>query len=163
MKYSIFTILIIIGFTTACKESSKSEEGGADKIIYDVVFRDNLAGTYEKWETADNIFEFYYTFTDRGRGPKYNEEISLNEQNFIIEQNIKGVNYLNVSIDEKFSTDKSTATSENLMGTSKGDFQGDKLYFRYDGSPAVYEILAQLLLKSETGKLIFILKGLQNL
>ncbi len=159
MKYSIFTILIIIGFTTACKESSKSEEGGADKIIYDVVFRDNLAGTYEKWETADNSFEFYYTFTDRGRGPKYDEEISLNDQNFIIDQSIKGVNYLNVSIDENFSTDKSTAISENLMGTSKGDFQGDKLYFRYDGSPAVYEILAQLLLKSETGKVDFYPEG----
>lgn len=152
MKYSIITFLLCIVLVSACNDSDKSEKTGGDKVIYDVVFRDNLAGTYEKWEKGDNSFGFYYTYTDRGRGPKYNEEISLNEQNFIINQSIKGVNYLNVSIDESFSAEKSTAITNNLMGTSKGDFQGDKLYFRYDGSPAVYEILARLLLKSETGR-----------
>lgn len=148
MKYSAIFFLIIIVSITGCTPSNKTE----DKIIYDVVFREDLAGTYEKWKTADDRFGFYYTFTDRGRGPEYREEISLNKQHFITAQTVKGVNYLKVSVDESFSSTDATATSKNLMGTAKGDFYGDELYFRYDGSPAVYEILAQLLLKSETGK-----------
>lgn len=150
MKYQAITFFVIINLIAACTSSNKSEE--SDKIIYDVVFREDLAGTYEKWKTADRSFEYYYTYTDRGRGPEYNEEIALNELNFITAQTVKGVNYLKVSIDESFSSTDATATSKNLMGTSNGDFYGEELYFRYDGSPAVYEVLAQLLLKSETGK-----------
>lgn len=147
MKYTIILVFFAIGLFTSCSQSSPT-----DKNIYDVVFRENKAGTYEKWQTSEDSFEYYYTYTDRGRGPKYTEEISLNEQNFIINQSIKGVNYLNVAIDESFSRKDNTGISKNLMGTSESPFSGNKLYFRYDGSPAVYEVLAQLLLKSETGK-----------
>ncbi|WP_339793575.1 amidohydrolase family protein [uncultured Imperialibacter sp.] len=157
MKYSIIAFCIAIGLTTACTQSNTSD--GAGKTIYDVVFRENLAGTYEKWKTVDQSFGFYYTFTDRGRGPEYTEEISLNEQNFITSQTVKGVNYLKVSIDESFSSDDATATSKNLMGTSTSDFDGGQLYFRYDGSPAVYEVLAQLLLKAGTGRVALYPEG----
>lgn len=147
MKYSIILVFLAIGFFTGCSQSSPS-----DKTVYDVVFRENIAGTYEKWQISDDSFGYYYTYTDRGRGPKYSEEISLNEQNFITGQSIKGVNYLNVAIDESFSSKGNTGISINLMGISESPFNGNKLYFRYDGSPAIYEVLAQLLLKSETGK-----------
>ncbi|WP_416866805.1 MAG: amidohydrolase family protein [Imperialibacter sp.] len=157
MKYSIIAFCIAIGLTTACTQSNTSD--GAGKTIYDVVFRENLAGTYEKWKTADNSYGYYYTFTDRGRGPEYKEEISLNGQNFITSQTVNGVNYLKVSIDESFLSDNATATSKNLMGTSTSDFDGGQLYFRYDGSPAVYEVLAQLLLKAETGKVALYPEG----
>ncbi|HNP06718.1 MAG TPA: hypothetical protein PKN99_03785 [Cyclobacteriaceae bacterium] len=152
MKYLSITFLLAVGLLTACNEANKSGEGAADKIIYDVMFREDLAGTYEKWKTADDSFGYYYTFTDRGRGPEYREEISLNDQNYITSQTITGNNYLKVAIDESFSIDATKATTKNLMGTTTGAFQGDRLYFRYDGSPAVFEILAQLVLKSSTGK-----------
>jgi hypothetical protein len=152
MKYSTVVSVLAIALLTACNESNKSAQDGAEKIIYDVVFRESLAGTYEKWKTADQRYGYYYTYTDRGRGPEYTEEISLNEQKYITSQSIKGINYLKVSVDESFSSDGRKATTKNLAGTNEGVFQGDKLYFRYDGSPAVYEILAQLVLQSETGK-----------
>jgi hypothetical protein len=150
MNYQVITFFLIINLLAACTPSNMSEE--SDKTMYDVVFREDLAGTYEKWKTADGSFRYYYTYTDRGRGPEYTEEIALNEKNFITAHTVKGVNYLKVSVDESFSSTDAAATSKNLMGTTKGDFYGEELYFRYDGSPAVYEILAQLLLKSETGK-----------
>ncbi|MEN2282132.1 amidohydrolase family protein [Algoriphagus sp. SE2] len=158
MQHSI--ILILLAFTGL---TGFSQSNPSDKIIYDVVFRENLAGTYEKWKTSDHSFGYFYTYTDRGRGPKYSEEISLNQQNFITDQSIKGVNYLNVAIDESFSSKDNSATSKNLMGTAQGNFKGDKLYFRYDGSPAIYEILAQLLLKSETGKVDLFPQGTAEL
>ncbi|MCB9081250.1 MAG: amidohydrolase family protein, partial [Lewinellaceae bacterium] len=89
----------------------------------------------------------------------YTEEITLNEQSFIVKQTITGVNYLKVPVDEQFSSNKTSALSKNVMGTASGDFKGDQLYFRYDGSPAVYEILAQLLLKSNTGKIALYPEG----
>lgn len=159
MKYAILILFSAIGLITSCKEVNKLEGNGPEKTIYDVVFRESLAGTYEKWKTKDNGFEFYYAYTDRGRGPEYKEVLSLNEDNFIVAQTVKGINYSKVSIEENFSSNAGTAISENLMGTSKGDFNGDKLYFRFDGSPAVYEILAQLALKSETGKVALYPKG----
>lgn len=136
---------------------------GPEKTVYDVVFRESLAGTYEKWKTKDNGFEYYYTYTDRGRGPEYKEVLSLNDDNFIVSQTVKGINYSKVSIEENFTSNSGTAITKNLMGTSKGDFNGDKLYFRFDGSPAVYEILAQLALKSATGKVALYPKGVAEL
>ncbi|HEY5689956.1 MAG TPA: amidohydrolase family protein, partial [Cyclobacteriaceae bacterium] len=149
MKYANLSILFICILLANCNQTKQEEV--ADRIIYDVMFREDLAGTYEKWQPADNSFGYYYTYTDRGRGPEYREEISLNGQNYITSQTITGNNYLNVAIDESFSTDGTTATTHNLMGSSKGNFNGDKLYFRYDGSPAVYEILTQLVLNSQIG------------
>lgn len=151
MKYliSIFSICI---FITSCDKSTKSVKNNSNKVIYDVVFRENLAGTYEKWETDENSFGFYYTYTDRGRGPEFSEEITFNKQNFIASQSIKGVNYRKVPIDESFSTNKASAFWVNTMGEYKAAYDDTKLYFRYDGSPAIYEILAQLLLASKSGK-----------
>ncbi|SIN74401.1 amidohydrolase family protein [Algoriphagus halophilus] len=147
MNYSILLIFLLVSISSGYSQSIQS-----DTTIYDVVFRENNAGSYKKWQTTDRSFGYYYTYTDRGRGPKYKEEISLNSENFIINQRIKGFNYLNVPIDESFSSKESTGLSKNMMGTTQGNFNGDQLYFRYDGSPATYEVLAQLILKSETGQ-----------
>jgi hypothetical protein len=149
MKYFIGAIFLTLGFLISCNDSGEDASG---KTIYDVVFRENLSGTFEKWESGDKTFEYFYAYADRGRGPKYDENITLNDQNYITVQTIKGNNYSKVSVDESFSSDGTTASWTNLMGTSEGDFGGDKLYFRDSGSPAIHEILAQLLLKSESGK-----------
>jgi len=159
----IFTALIIVSLS-ACKVSKdlapdKIEQVNkveqvkkVDKVVYDVVFRENLSGTYEKSKIADNQFEYYYTYADRGRGPKYTETITLNDQNYIVAQNIVGNNYRKLAVEENFTTNGNKASWKNSMETSSGDFPGDKLYFRNDGSPAIYEILGQLLLRSNTGK-----------
>ncbi len=157
MNNTNITILMAIVVLTSCTKSPDATH--SEKILYDVVFREDVAGTYEKEQTEDQHFKFYYTYTDRGRGPEYNEEIILNDQNFITGQTIKGVNYLKVAIDESFSSDGTSAVTNNLMGTAGGTFSGDQLYFRYDGSPAIYEVLAHLLLRSETGKVLLYPEG----
>ena len=153
MKYLVMTILLVSILTKARNVSGQPRVNDSKKTIYDVVFRESLAGSYEKWITGQRSFRCHYVYADRGRGPEYEEQVTLNEQNYITSQTIKGVNYLKVPTDESFSSDKTTAFTKNLMGTSKADFNGAKLYFRYDGSPAIYEIFCQLLLKSKTGKI----------
>lgn len=148
MRYSIIATFLLIVLLTACNEADRSN----NKTIYEVVFRENLAGTYEKWSTGTNSYAYNYFYTDRGRGPKFEEEITLNEEGFITHQTISGVNYRKTSVEESFSSEGETAAWVNLKGEDTGAFDGRKLYFRYDGSPAIQEILARLLVASENAK-----------
>lgn len=148
MRYIILTALLIIGLTS-CNEASKTQGNNSDKSTYLVIFRENVAGSYQKWKTGDDSFGFSYNYADRGRGPEIEEEITLNEHNFITSQSIKGLNYRKAELSESFSTASNTASWVNPQEKNTDAFNGGQLYFRYDGSPAIYEILAQLLLTSE--------------
>lgn len=150
MKYFNTIAVLITILLTSCNQTK--QEGRDEKVVYDVVFREHLAGKYEKWKIEEDHYGFYYTYTDRGRGPEFLEEITVDKEKFVVNQTIEGNNYLKVLHTESFTTNGNTAISKNLMGTTEGTFMGDKLYFRYDGSPAIYEILTQLLLKSKSGK-----------
>ncbi|MEP5634376.1 MAG: hypothetical protein ABJL43_02250, partial [Maribacter dokdonensis] len=158
MKSHLYLALLVIAFIS-CSEDKETKNQVTKKEKYDVVFRENLAGKYEKWYLTDGSFKYIYNYTDRGRGPEISEEIVLNDQNYIVSESITGVNYLTDSLDETFNGTNSTATWKNPMGEKEADFDGDKLYFRHDGSPAVYEILAQLLLKAKDNKVGLYPKG----
>ncbi len=159
MRYLIILTLLFFSLLTACNQALKPKSIVPEKTVYEVVFRENLAGTYEKWETDANSYAFTYNYTDRGRGPDFKESITLNKEGFITSQNIKGVNYQKVEVEENFSVVGKTASWMNLKGNSNGSFDGQKLYFRYDGSPAVYEILARLLLAAEDDKVALYPEG----
>jgi len=158
MRSHLFVALLLI-LCMSCSESQKSEDNSPKKIKYDVVFRENLAGKYEKWNSADGRLQYAYNYTDRGRGPEITEEIVLNDQNYIVSESITGVNYLKDSISENFEGLNGSASWKNPMSEDEAAFNGDKLYFRHDGSPAIYEILAQLLVKSENKKIDLYPKG----
>lgn len=153
MRYLLIIILTIFCIITGCQTTFQSDVTDSDTTRYDVVFRENLAGTYKKWSIGEDRLGFYYTYTDRGRGPMLREEITLNEHNFISNQSINGVNYLKNSVSERFRSDVTTASWINSGGTDDSDFNGQELYFRYDGSPAIYEILAGLLIASDNKKI----------
>lgn len=159
MRYLLISIILIFFLITACEKPLKVDKKIYEIATYDVVFRESLAGTYKKWNIGENSFGFSYKYKDRGRGPNYVEEITLNENNFIIEQSIKGVNYLKDSISEIFLSEGSTASWVNVRGENEGSFHGDELYFRYDGSPATYEVLGQLLLASNSKKVSLFPQG----
>jgi hypothetical protein len=152
MKSVIIILISTVCLITACEKPYYSEQSASDTTRYEVVFRESSAGVYKKWSTGKNRFGFLYTYTDRGRGPMFFEEITLNNQDYIAEQTINGVNYLKDSVREAFTSEGATASWVNPGGINKNSFDGNRLYFRYDGSPAAYEILGKLLLASEDGK-----------
>jgi len=151
MKY-ICTLFFVFIVTSSFNTSLSAAKNSTEKVVYDVVFREGLAGTYEKWKTNKSTVNYYYTYTDRGRGPEFSEELRFNKKGFITSQTVTGVNYLKDSIQEFFKTEKHSATWLNPKGEKKGTFNGDALYFRYDGSPAIYEVLAKLLIAAEDQK-----------
>lgn len=152
MKYTLLIVFATVCLITGCNKENKPDTSNSEKTLYEVVFREKAAGVYEKWSTSNNNFKYYYTYTDRGRGPKYSEKITLSEKGFITSQEISGFNYRKNPIEEKFSAKKPIVSWANVKGKDETDYDESKLYFRYDGSPAIYEILAQNLLKSELHK-----------
>ena len=143
------SFLLALFFLPGCQPGP---ELSTDKVIYDVVFRGKVSGTYEKWTLGEQQFTFLYNYTDRGRGPDFQEEISLNEWGMISAQSISGVNYRKTAVEELFNQKGNRAQWKNSREEKEDDFTGRQLYFRYDGSPAIYEILAQRLLESEEQK-----------
>lgn len=154
-REGIIKILVLLLFL-GCKESPNVQ---GEKVLYEVVFRGKPAGVYEKLQTGGNSYHYRYHYTDRGRGPDLTEEVILSNKGYIKEQSISGVNYRKAPVNESFMAKGTSATWINPMGQSSGDFDGEKLYFRFNGSPAVYETLVQLLLTSKNRKVELYPKG----
>ena len=157
LKSLIMRNLIIATLIVFCLHGCNV--GSDDKTIYDVVFRGSSAGSYVKTAMGDNSFQYTYNYTDRGRGPEVKEDLTLNDQGMIIDLSVSGVNYLKVAVDEFFKKEGQKASWRNSFEESNGEFDGGSLYFRWDGSPAIYEILAQSLAKTANRTVALFPKG----
>lgn len=154
MKMRILYISILVSFCLV-----KCVPAPEEKEVYDVVFRGSSAGVYEKVAHNDKQFQYRYKYTDRGRGPEVTENIVLNDKGMIVDQSISGVNYLKVPVNEFFKKEGTVAKWQNSFEENSGPFDGSSLYFRYDGSPAIYEILVQALMKTADRKVSLFPKG----
>ncbi|MCB4800118.1 amidohydrolase family protein [Neotamlana laminarinivorans] len=151
MKHILSLALVFTCLFTSCKKRTDSKNQTDTKLSYEVVFREKAAGVFEKWSTGEGSFEYFYEYTDRGRGPKFSEKITL-KNGVIASQTISGVNYRKVNIEEKFSSNPSTVSWSNAKGDGEASYNASSLYFRFDGTPAIYEILAQNLIESKNHK-----------
>ena len=156
LSLSLFVLLMTV---THCEQAVDFKSNGADTTYYDVVFRESKAGVYKKWQQGAGSYGYYYAYTDRGRGPILSEQITLNENHFIQTQSISGINYLKDSVYEYFEVNGNRAKWINSAGKDQGEFLSEALYFRYDGTPASYEILAQGLMNVENKSVELYPKG----
>ena len=160
LSSALFVLLMTV---THCEQAVDLKSNGADTTYYDVVFRESKAGVYKKWQQGVGSYGYYYTYTDRGRGPVLSEQITLDNNHFIKSQSINGLNYLKDSVYEYFEVNGNRAQWINSAGKDQGEFLSEALYFRYDGTPASYEILAQMLMKAEKKSVKLYPKGLVTL
>ena len=140
MKNQLLALFALVSLLSACQT-----ENSSGTTEYEVVFRESEAGAYTKQAAESGQYEYAYNYTDRGRGPEYKETISLDAQGFIEQQLVHGVNYLKDSIREEFVVEGENGKMLNPLGENTKAYSGEALYFRFDGSPAVFEILANLL------------------
>ncbi|MBT5506587.1 MAG: hypothetical protein HOK17_05550, partial [Flammeovirgaceae bacterium] len=154
----LFLFVMIMTFTH-CEQMIGVKSIAVDTTYYDVIFRESKAGVYKKWQQGSGSYSYYYTYTDRGRGPVLSEQITLDNNGFIKSQSISGVNYLKDSVYEHFEVNGNLAQWTNSAGKDQGEFSSDALYFRYDGTPASYEILAQGLMTVENKSVELYPKG----
>ncbi len=159
ITYLPLLLFVMIMTFTHCEQMTGVKSIAVDTTYYDVIFRESKAGVYKKWQQGSGSYGYYYTYTDRGRGPVLSEQITLDNNGFIKSQSISGVNYLKDSVYEHFEVNGNLAQWTNSAGKDHGEFSSDALYFRYDGTPASYEILAQGLMNVENKSVELYPKG----
>ena len=159
ITYLPLLLFVMIMTFTHCEQMTGVKSIAVDTTYYDVIFRESKAGVYKKWQQGSGSYGYYYTYTDRGRGPVLSEQITLDNNGFIKSQSISGVNYLKDSVYEHFEVNGNLAHWTNSVGKDQGEFSSDALYFRYDGTPASYEILAQGLMNVENKSVELYPKG----
>ena len=159
ITYLPLLLFVMIMTFTHCEQMTGVKSIAVDTTYYDVIFRESKAGVYKKWQQGSGSYGYYYTYTDRGRGPVLSEQITLDNNGFIKSQSISGVNYLKDSVYEHFEVNGNLAQWTNSAGKDQGEFSSDALYFRYDGTPASYEILAQVLMNVENKSVELYPKG----
>ena len=159
ITYLPLLLFFMIMIFTHCEQMTGVKSIGVDTTYYDVIFRESKAGVYKKWQQGSGSYSYYYTYTDRGRGPVLSEQITLDNNGFIKSQSISGVNYLKDSVYEHFEVNDNQAQWTNSTGKDQVEFSSDALYFRYDGTPASYEILAQGLMNVENKSVELYPKG----
>ena len=159
ITYLPLLLFVMIMTFTHCEQMTGVKSIAVDTTYYDVIFRESKAGVYKKWQQGSGSYSYYYTYTDRGRGPVLSEQITLDNNGFIKSQSISGVNYLKDSVYEHFEVNGNLAQWTNSAGKDQGEFSSDALYFRYDGTPASYEILAQGLMNVENKSVELYPKG----
>ena len=157
--YLPLLLFVMIMTFTHCEQMTGIKSIAVDTTYYDVIFRESKAGVYKKWQQGSGSYGYYYTYTDRGRGPVLSEQITLDNNGFIKSQSISGVNYLKDSVYEHFEVNGNLAQWTNSAGKDQVEFLSDALYFRYDGTPASYEILAQGLMNVENKSVELYPKG----
>ena len=159
ITYLPLLLFVMIMTFTHCEQMTGVKSIAVDTTYYDVIFRESKAGVYKKWQQGSGSYGYYYTYTDRGRGPVLSEQITLDNNGFIKSQSISGVNYLKDSVYEHFEVNGNLAQWTNSAGKDQGEFSSDALYFRYDGTPASYEILTQGLMNVENKSVELYPKG----
>lgn len=159
ITYLPLLLFVMIMTFTHCEQMTGVKSIAVDTTYYDVIFRESKAGVYKKWQQGSGSYGYYYTYTDRGRGPVLSEQITLDNNGFIKSQSISGVNYLKDSVYEHFEVNGNLAQWTNSAGKDQAEFSRDALYFRYDGTPASYEILAQGLMNVENKSVELYPKG----
>src|SRR5687767_13548311 len=78
-----------------------------------VILGGNKAGIQTSTVAADGTREVSYEFNDRGRGPKINTRIKVNEAGLPISVQASGNDYLKVAVKETFTLDQGVARWKN--------------------------------------------------
>ncbi|MEL6253876.1 MAG: amidohydrolase family protein, partial [Bacteroidota bacterium] len=83
---------------------------------------------------------------DRGRGPRYEDKIKLNENGIKIFHEIIGHNYLKDSVYEVFDVKEGKASWESASEDGSMNFGGEVHYANIDGAIGSYEVLVNALI-----------------
>src|SRR3954468_21761360 len=92
IKY-LFSVLILFAASGA--------SGFADTTRYTVITTEKISGKLLRWTDGPDKGSYYYEYNDRGRGPKLNVDIVLNEHH-VISRKVTGVDYFKGQVIEDF-------------------------------------------------------------
>jgi len=143
MKYCFSLLMITLLLSCNTIESSTHY----DSKKYNVYMRGNEAGTQTS-SFENGIYNYTFTYNDRGRGPEIKQTITLNEQGSISSMEISGVNYLKDTISEVFKIENEKAYWESTSEKGNDNYDEDTFYASINGTLGDSELLVQKLLST---------------
>ncbi|MEM8887738.1 MAG: amidohydrolase family protein [Bacteroidota bacterium] len=139
----LFPFIGLLIFLMSCDWTPKNQE---EKLDYNIYFGDRIAGKQEIWTDEQGFQRYFFEFNDRGRGPRYEEKIKLDENGMKIFHEIIGHNYLKDSVYEVFDVQEGKASWESGSEDGSINFEGDVHYANMDGAIGAYEVLVNALI-----------------
>lgn len=109
MKNYIFYFYILIPLLILPRISHAQK----DTVSYSVLMNENVVGYFKEWQLESNAWLAKYQINDRGRGDSLEIYWRENEDGFLTELLVTGVDYLKAPVEENFSWNGKTASWKN--------------------------------------------------
>src|SRR5215470_8898561 len=155
--------LLLFPLTLGAQQQSPLPELPAD-IPKDAVVRMMLtdktpSGQDAVWKSADGTIHEFFQFNDRGRGPKIYTSYRLDSHGLIVFEESKGVDYMKVPVEERFSLVGGEAVWKNKSEDERQSNASGRFFIDLSGGPESGVILARALLSSENAGKLPLLPG----
>jgi imidazolonepropionase-like amidohydrolase len=119
------------------------------EIRYTVDFGGNKAGTAVSRSVSAREWLYTFEFNDRGRGPKTEERVVIDERGIPVLFEIKGIDYWKNPVEESFELKQGKAAWHNASESQAPIAEpaaGPSFYLTINGAPQEIELLSRALL-----------------
>ncbi len=130
----------------------------SESTTYTVYLMGNEAGTQVVTPTETGL-QITYEFNDRGRGPKLDSKIVLNDRGIPLSVTTDGNDDLKGNVSERFTVLDRVATWQNKGGKGSASFNPPAFYISMNGTPAETALLANALLAARDSTLSLLPAG----
>lgn len=151
MKEGIHALLFCILLAVPLSASTKQ--------TYTVLLVGNRAGMQTTEVEANGGRSFHYEFNDRGRGPKVDVRMRLNDAGVPVRVEIAGNDYYKRSIEEQLDFQNGKARWKSTTESGEKTLDGNAFYISVNGVPEELGILAAALLKAKEQKIALLPEG----
>ena len=151
MTKGLFSCILCVLFAVPLAASTQQ--------AYTILLVGNRAGTATTEIDAKGERRFTYEFNDRGRGPKIDCRMTLNDAGVPQRVRISGNNYDKQTISEQFNAANGKAIWKSTTESGEKKFEKDAFYVSVNGPPEELGILAGALLKTKDQKIALLPDG----
>ncbi len=141
----VSTILI----TISCQKEKSSDDLPYADLEYNIYMGGKLAGYQKSSKGEDGSYYYSYEFNDRGRGPRFDEKVNLNDNGVIVSHEISGHNYLKDTVNEVFKIENGIARWKSNSEQGETEFDNNSFFSAINGSFGTTDLLINKLLTSE--------------
>src|SRR5215467_11979968 len=106
-----------------------------DAVVRMMLTDKTPSGQDAVWTTPDGTIHEFFQFNDRGRGPKTYANYRLDPRGLLVSEDSKGVDYMKVPVEERFTMNSGTASWTNQAEDKKVAGVASKFYADLNGGP----------------------------
>ncbi|WP_251359964.1 amidohydrolase family protein [Kangiella sp. TOML190] len=139
-----------------------SETVAIESLQYNIFNKEDTAGTY-KVEKDGNFVKANLSMGWNNRRIESEETLEVDEQGFVVKQQVKGISAFGAPIDESYSFGNGVATWNSLNESGEAETDGKAFYVPIDGTGASNEFLVKALAKDPDNKIDLLPSGTASL